>query len=115
MELRSVERIRKRRLFAAMNWMAGLSLALFWLPGIGPLAAGLVGGWKAGSVRTAIAAAFLPAVLNAVLAGVGVAYLTQWIGWGLLAGLGAAVWALTGIGPLLLGAVVGSFVASRAV
>jgi high-affinity K+ transport system ATPase subunit B len=108
-----VEKFKDRRLLAAMNWMAGLSLALFWLPGIGSLAAGLVGGWKAGSVRTALVAAFLPAILNAVLAAVGVAYLTHWIGWGVLAGFGAAVWSLTSIGPLLLGAMVGSLVASR--
>jgi len=100
-------------LVAAMNWMAGLSLLLFWLPGVGPFIAGLVGGRKAGRVGRAIVASFLPALLNGVLATVGVAYLTDWIGWGILAGLGAAAWSLFNIGPLLLGAVVGALLTPR--
>jgi hypothetical protein len=97
----------RRSLVSAMNWMAGLSLLLFWLPGVGPFTAGLVGGNKAGSIKRAILAALLPAPLNGLLAGVGVAYLTNWAGWGVLAGLGVVVWSLVGIGPLLLGAVAG--------
>ena len=102
---------RRGSIVSAMNWMAGLSLLLFWLPGVGPFVAGLVGGRKAGSVRRGILAALLPAVLSGLLAVVGVTYLTNWIGWGVLAGLGIAVWSLVGIGPLLLGAMLGGLLA----
>lgn len=73
-------------LVSAMNWMGGLSLLLFWLPVFGPLIAG-VGG---------------------------VAYLTDWIGWGVLAGLGVTAWLFAGIGPLLVGAGIGGAFSLRA-
>ena len=50
-----------------MNWMGGLSLLLFWMPIVGPLVAGLVGGKKAGSVKRAVIAVFLPALLLGLL------------------------------------------------
>ncbi|NOR69811.1 MAG: hypothetical protein GQ532_08995, partial [Methylomarinum sp.] len=40
-----------------------LSIGLFWLPIIGPLIAGVVGGNKAGGVVAAIIAVFLPAFI----------------------------------------------------
>ena len=93
-----------------MNWMGGLALLLFWLPVAGPLIAGLVGGWKAGSVGRAFAAVFLPAVLLFIMTFAGVTYLTDAF-WGFLAGAGAAAISLFNLGPLLLGAFGGGLVA----
>jgi hypothetical protein len=100
----------RRQLISAMNWMGGLALLLFWLPVAGPLIAGLVGGWKAGSVGRAFAAVFLPAVLLFIMTFVGVTYLTDAF-WGFLAGAGAAAISLFNLGPLLLGAFGGGLVA----
>lgn len=101
---------KRRQLISAMNWMGGLGILLFWLPIAGPLVAGLVGGWKAGSVGRAFAAVFLPAVLLFALTFAGVTYLTDAL-WGFLAGAGAAVLSLLNLGPLLLGAFGGGLVA----
>ena len=54
-------------LFAALLWMAFLSVLLFWLPALGPLIAGYVGGKKAGGVPTGILAAIIPAVVVGLL------------------------------------------------
>lgn len=91
----------------AMIWMAVLSLLLFWLPLLGPLIAGFVGGRAAGSASRGLLAAVLPAAaLCFVLVGAGTA----------LAGLpligiiaSASLFLLIVIQslPLLLGAFVG--------
>jgi len=97
-----------------MNWMGGLSLLLFWLPVVGPLVAGLVGGHKAGSVKRAVAAVFLPALLLGLLVTAGVAYLTDLLAWGVLAGVGTAVLLLLQVGPMLAGALSGGLAAELA-
>jgi hypothetical protein len=99
---------RPGSLAAAINWMGGLTLLLFWMPVLGPLIAGLVGGVKAGTVGRAVAAVFVPAVLTGVLAAAGVAYLADWFPWGLLAGLGTVVVCLLNVVPLFAGAVAGA-------
>jgi hypothetical protein len=86
--------------------MGCLTLLLFWLPVIGPFIAGLVGGIKAGSVKNALLAVFVPAVMIGVMAAVAVTYLAD-VYWGVLAGLGGVALSLINIGPLLLGAVLG--------
>ena len=96
---------------SAVNWMGGLTLLLFWLPVLGPLIAGLVGGVKAGTVGRAVAAVFVPALLTGVLAAGGVSYLADWWPWGLLAGLGAVVICLLNVVPLFAGAVAGAVLA----
>ena len=96
---------------SAMNWMGGLSLLLFWLPVVGPLVAGLVGGRKAGTVKRAIIAVFLPALLLGLLVTAGVAYLTEFLVWGVLAGVGTAVLLLLQVGPMLAGALAGGLIA----
>lgn len=98
-----------------MNWMGGLSLLLFWLPVVGPLIAGLVGGRKAGTVKRAVVAVFLPALLLGLLVTAGVAYLTEFLVWGLLAGIGTAVLLLLQVGPLLAGALAGGLMAEWSV
>lgn len=98
-------------IFFGMLWMAFISLLLFWLPVIGPLIAGVVGGKKAGGVMAGIMAALLPAFLlggalfafSSVLTGLPVI--------SLIAGAGVFVLMLVGIGPLLIGAVVGGALA----
>ncbi len=90
-----------------MNWMGGLSLLLFWLPVFGPLIAGLVGGYKAGAPGRAVLAVFLPAVLMGLLAAGAAVYLTDFMLWGVVAGIGTVALMLLQIGPLLLGAIGG--------
>jgi hypothetical protein len=51
----------------ATLWMIALSILLFWLPILGPVVAGLVGGYAAGSVGRAILASLMPAVALTVL------------------------------------------------
>ena len=94
-----------------MNWMGGLSLLLFWLPIFGPLIAGIVGGYRAGTIGRAILAVFLPAVLMGALAAGAAAYLTDFMLWGIVAGLGTVALMLLQIGPLLAGAIAGGLAA----
>ena len=98
---------RTRLIFRAMNWMGGLALLLFWLPGIGPFVAGLVGGFKARTVGNATLAVFLPAVLLGAMSFAAVTWMYDAI-WGALAGAGTAVLLLINVGPLFLGAVLGA-------
>ncbi|HEU5049954.1 MAG TPA: hypothetical protein VFU00_06490 [Gemmatimonadales bacterium] len=101
-------------LLSAMNWMGGLSLLLFWLPVFGPLVAGAVGGYKAGTVGRAILAVFLPAVLMGLLAAAAAAWLTDFYLWGIVAGIGTIALMLLQIGPLLAGALAGGVAAMLA-
>jgi hypothetical protein len=94
-----------------MAWMIGLSVVLFWIPMVGSLIAGFVGGRKAGGIGPAIIAALLPGVLLLV-ASVLLGSLLGWIpligqlvGWVL--GFGAYVLGFVNVIPLLLGAAVG--------
>jgi predicted branched-subunit amino acid permease len=107
-------RSARRSVISAMNWMGGLSLLLFWMPIVGPLVAGLVGGHKAGTVKRAVVAVFLPALLLGLLVTAGVAYLTDLLAWGVLAGLGTAVLLLLQVGPMLAGALTGGLIAELA-
>jgi hypothetical protein len=106
-----VARERRGNLWSGMNWMAGLSLLLFWLPVVGPMIAGAVGGWKAGDLRRALLAVFLPAVGTGILVAVGIGWLTHLAFWGFLAGLGGLVLALLNVGPMLVGAIAGGIAA----
>lgn len=93
---------------SAILWMFVLSLLLFWLPIIGPLIAGFVGGRKAGNVGDAILAVILPAlVFGAVLFFIA-SVLTGLPVVGFFAGAGGVVLALAHVGPLLLGAILGA-------
>ncbi len=49
-----------------MMWMFIISLLLIWLPGLGPLIAGIVGGKVAGGILRGFVAALLPGLLLAV-------------------------------------------------
>ena len=103
--------VKRGSIIGAMGWMFLISILLFWLPVIGPLIAGIVGGRKAGSVGNAILAVILPAVfLGAALLFFGAA-LTGIPLLGALVGFGAAALLLLHDGPLLLGAIIGGLVA----
>lgn len=102
---------RREDVPAAMAWMIGLSVVLFWLPVLGGLIAGFVGGRKAGSVRAAVVAVVAPGILLFLLS----FFLGALFGWipivgpllAALAGVGQWVLSFMSVIPLLLGAVVG--------
>lgn len=98
-------------ILAGMIWMAVLSLLLFWLPVLGPLLAGLVGGKKAGGVGAALMAVFLPGVILAGLLFVFSSALTGLPVIGVVAGAGVFILVMAGVGPLLLGAIIGGLLA----
>lgn len=99
----------------AMVWMFIISLLLFWLPGIGSLIAGIVGGKRAGGIMAGITAALLPGIIFAVILTFAGAFLPT------LPLIGAAIGALVGISslliyvlyipPLLIGALIGGLLA----
>ncbi|KPK01734.1 MAG: hypothetical protein AMS20_13040 [Gemmatimonas sp. SG8_28] len=109
--------LQRRGIGPAMGWMLGLSIALFWLPGIGGLIAGFVGGRKAGGLWPAVVAVFLPGVVLFLIT-VFLGALIGWIPligqlWAAIAGIGAWALSFMNVIPLLLGAVVGGATAER--
>jgi hypothetical protein len=92
---------------AAIGWMFLLEILLFWLPVVGSLIAGFVGGRKAGGVGQAAAAVFLPVVIFAVLLSFFATAISAVPLIGALAGFGGFVFAASHVGPLLFGAIVG--------
>ena len=106
---------RRGNIMSAMGWMIGLSILLFWLPVLGGLIAGFVGGRKAGGVLEAIVAVILPGlvmvVLTALLGGLlgGIPIIGHLAA--LVAGLGAVVMSFLNVVPLLLGAILGALTA----
>lgn len=96
---------------AGMLWMFFISLLLFWLPTIGPLIAGIVGGKKSGGVGAAIVAALLPSLIMAFLLFAFFTALTAMPVIGAIAGLGIFMLLVLQVGPLLLGAIIGGIIA----
>jgi hypothetical protein len=90
-----------------MVWMLVLSVLLFWLPVVGPLIAGFVGGRRSGGVGNAILAALLPGLLIGALTFFFATLLTGPL-FGFMAGLGGAGLALVHVGPMLIAAIVGA-------
>lgn len=86
-------------------FMLVLSILLFWLPLLGPLVAGFVGGRKAGSVGNGILAALLPALVIGVIVTFGFGLISPIIG----AILGGTMFVVVGIQSfiLLIGAIIG--------
>ena len=95
----------------AVVWMFVISILLFWLPVAGPMIAGIVGGGKAGGVGAAVFAALLPAIAAAVLFFFLASALTGIPLIGFFAALGGFWLSVTGVGPLLIGAVIGGALA----
>ena len=98
-------------IFSAMLWMFFLSLLLFWLPVVGPLIAGYVGGKKAGGVGAAIVAVFLPGIILGFCLFVLTTVLSAMPLVGIFAGFGALAFSLAHVGPLLIGAIIGGAMA----
>lgn len=93
---------------AAILWMFALSILLFWLPLVGPLIAGFVGGRKAGGLGNAVLAVFLPGIVFGVLLFFLASVFTGLPLLGFVAGAGGVALAFAHIGPLLLGAIIGA-------
>ena len=102
-----IVRYERGDVISGMLWMIFISLLLFWLPVVGPLVAGFVGGRKAGGVGSAICAVFLPALLIGVFLFTFATALTGLPLVGIVAGAGSLVMTVGGIGPLLVGAIIG--------
>lgn len=92
---------------SGMLWMLFISILFFWLPLIGPLIAGIVGGKKAGGIGAAIMAVFLPGIIVGVGAFALASILSGLPAFGMVAALGGVTLALMNVGPLLVGAIVG--------
>lgn len=88
-----------------------LNIVLFWLPLAGPLIAGAVGGWVAGGVGKALIAAALPALLLGLAIFVLATLFTGMPLIAMVAGMGVTMLAITQIGTLLIGAIVGGLFA----
>ena len=107
----STQVARRGSIPKAMAGMIGLSVALFWIPFIGSLIAGFVGGRKAGGLGEGVIAALLPGVillLTSILLGSVLGWIPvigQLVGW--LLGMGAWVLGFVNVVPLLLGAAIG--------
>jgi hypothetical protein len=107
----STQVARRGSIPQAMAWMIGLSVALFWIPFLGSLIAGFVGGRKAGGIGEGLIAAVLPGVillLTSILLGSLLGWIPvigQLVGW--MLGMGAWVLGFVNVIPLLLGAAVG--------
>jgi hypothetical protein len=98
---------KKGSIIAGLFWMLIISILLFWIPTIGPLIAGIVGGKKSGGVGNAIIAALIPAILMGGLLFLFGSALTGAPIIGIVAGMGAFVLVVSNVGPLLIGAIIG--------
>lgn len=93
-------------------WMVGITVALFFLPTLNGLIGGFIGGYKVGTLRRALLAAILPAVVSAAGLWVVFAVLGSPI-FGVLAGSALALMiGLSELG-LFLGAALGGYTADR--
>lgn len=94
-----------------MFWMFVISLLLFWLPAIGSLIAGIVGGKRAGGVMAGIMAALLPGIVVGIaLFFAGTVVTTLPVFGAILAGSGLLLYVFY-IPPLLIGALIGGLLA----
>lgn len=98
---------KKGSITSAFFWMLFLSILLFWLPIIGSLIAGFVGGRKAGSVGRAILAGLLPTIIMVFLS---TTVLSSILGGILGAILGGAVGIIIFLSSviLIIGAIIGA-------
>jgi hypothetical protein len=102
---------KKGSILSGILWMVVISLLLFWLPIVGPLIAGAVGGKKSGGVGNALAAVFLPGIVFGVLLFFLATVMSGVPLIGVVAGAGGFILAIAHIGPLLVGAIIGGILA----
>lgn len=98
---------KKGSVISGMFWMFLISILLFWLPGFGPLIAGIVGGKKSGGVANAIIAVILPAAVLGIFLFLFTSLLTGAPVIGFVAGAGSFILVISNVGPLLIGAIIG--------
>ena len=98
---------KKGSIISGIFWMFLISILLFWLPGLGPLIAGIVGGKKAGGFLNAIIAVFLPAIVLGIMLFLFASTLTGAPIIGFVAGAGSFILVISNVGPLLIGAIIG--------
>jgi hypothetical protein len=98
---------------AAIIWAFLILLLLIWLPIIGPLIAGIVGGKKAGGVGSGILAVFLPGIVFGVgMNAIPVSLYSVIPLHGVIAGMGVLLFfSLVYIVPLFYGAIIGGILA----
>jgi len=99
------------RIVRGAVWMFVISVLLFWLPVVGALIAGLVGGKKAGGVGAAIVAALLPAIIIGIALFLSATVLTGLLPIGVVAAAGGFALVASHVGPLLVGAIIGGVIA----
>jgi hypothetical protein len=102
---------RKGSVPLAILLMVLISILLCWLPVIGALIAGFFGGKKAGGIGYAILAVLLPAIILGILLFSFASVISGIPLIGAIAGGGGLLLSLLGIGPLLLGAIIGGALA----
>ncbi len=101
---------RQGSILSGTLWMIGLAILLFWLPVIGPLIAGFVGGRKSGGVGAALISSIIPALLAAGL----LLLIGSVIGaplLGAIAGAGLFIILLVETVPMMIAAIVGGAMA----
>jgi len=96
---------------AGIIWMFVISILLFWLPLIGPLVAGFVGGKKAGGIGAGLMAVFLPAIVFGVALFFLASSMTGIPIIGAIASVSGILLSLINVGPLLVGAIIGGAMA----
>ena len=101
---------RPGSVLSAALWMFLLSVLLFWMPILGPLIAGFVGGRKAGSFGNAILAAILPALVVGGIIFFSASLLTGFPLFGFLAGAGGFALMPVHVIPLIVGALIGTLI-----
>ncbi len=103
--------VDKGSILMAIIWMTIISLLLFWLPALGSLIAGIVGGKVAGGVGRGLLAVILPGLLIAIALFVFGTALTGLPMIGVVAAGGTFLLVLLQVGPLLVGAIIGGLLA----
>lgn len=97
---------------AGMSVMLMLSVLLSWIPGLGTLVAGIVGGRIASGFVAAVVAALLPSLLIGVLLFFLAGLLAGLPLIGVVAGMGGLALAVMQVGALLLGALIGGLLSA---
>jgi hypothetical protein len=108
----SGKRYQAASLAEGTAWMVGITVALFFLPLLNGLIGGMVGGYKVGTVRRALTAAFLPAIVVSVGLFLILA-LFKMPGIGALAGATLGLVVLLADVGIFLGAAIGGHLARR--
>lgn len=106
-----LDRPTRRSIVLGAVVMFLVNALLFWLPFLGPLIAGFVGGRLSGGVIEALIAAILPSLLIGALLFVLGSAITGIALIGVIAGAGGLTLALSNLGLLLVGALIGGLIA----